>query len=362
MPCFYPLPATQLPGGEIIIHRRTPGIHTAPTPPGYGRDLKLPCGRCTGCRMQTTQNWAVRCLHESQQHAENSFLTLTIDPNYRLPSEDPDYPHQDMWIAGKSGNRFPTIAPKGLEGPNIAHVDNRLPREEIATELGGSLNKKTAQKFMKRLREKINKPVRFYMCGEYGEKLGRPHYHYLLFGHAFPDRYYWKTSTSGEKLYRSPTLEKLWPFGNAWVGEVTYESCAYVAAYVMKKINGNQADWHYRRTDEAGNDYWIEPEFALMSRGGRRGRGLAATWLDEFREDVYNDDAVIRNAVKCKPPRYYDKLLALFDPVRWEVIKLHRETRAKELADDNTPARLADKEAVLKAKLALKKRQLETNT
>lgn len=212
---------------------------------------------------------------------------------------------------------------------------------------------------MKRLRDKIGVPVRFYMCGEYGEKLGRPHYHYLLFGYNFPDRYYSHTSKSGEKLYRSKLLETLWPFGKAWIGDVTYESCAYVAAYVMKKINGNQADWHYRRTDEAGNDYWIEPEFALMSRGGRKGRGLAAEWLDEFRDDVYTDDVVIRNAVKCKPPRYYDKLLALFDPVRWEVIKLQREIRAQELAEDNTPARLAVKETVTNAKMALKNRNLE---
>lgn len=264
-----------------------------------------------------------------------------------------------MCTTEKSASELPTIAPEALKGAKIAHVDNTLAREDIETELQGSLNRKTHQKFMKRLREKLGVPIRFYMCGEYGEKLGKPHYHYLIFGYAFPDKYYWKTSKSGEKLYRSPTLEKLWPFGNAWIGDVTYESCAYVAAYVMKKINGNQADWHYRRTDEYGQDYWLEPEFALMSRGGRRGRGLAAEWLDEFRTDVYTDDAVIRNAVKCKPPRYYDKLLALFDPVRWEVIKLQREHRARELAEDNTPARLHDKEIVLKAKLGLKKRNLE---
>lgn len=358
MPCFYPLAATQLPSGAINIHRRTPGIPIKPTPAHLGRDLKLPCGRCLGCRMQTTQNWAVRCLHESQLHEENCFLTLTIDPNYQL-HQDPVYPHQDVWIAGKSASELSTIAPEALQGAKIARVGNSLAREEIRVELEGSLNKKTHQKFMKRYREKIGVPVRFYMCGEYGEKLGRPHYHYLIFGHNFADRKYSHTSKSGERLYTSDTLEQLWPFGRAWIGDVTYESCAYVAAYVMKKISGSMADWHYRRTDEYGNDYWLEPEFALMSRGGRQGRGLAAEWLDEFRTDVYTEDHVIRNAVKCKPPRYYDKLLALMDPARWEEIKFLREQRAKELADDNTPARLADKEICLKAKLGLKKRNLE---
>lgn len=310
--------------------------------------------------MQTAQNWAVRCLHESQLHEKNSFLTLTIDSNFHS-DEDSVCAHQDMCTAEKSVRELSTIAPTARSNrANIARVDNSLTREDIGVELGGSLNKKTHQKFMKRLREKIKVPVRFYMCGEYGAKLQRPHYHYLLFGYNFDhDRVYEKKTISGEVLWTSQTLNEVWPFGKAWIGNVTYESCAYVAAYVQKKITGDRADWHYRRTDEYGNDYWVEPEFGLMSRGGRRGRGLAAEWLNEFRNDVYVDDHIIKNAIKCKPPRYYDKLLALMDPVRWEEIKFRREIRAKELEEDNTPARLRDKELCLEAKLKLKKRNLE---
>lgn len=194
------------------------------------------------------------------------------------------------------------------------------------------------------------------MCGEYGEKLKKPHYHYLLFGYNFPDRYYYKTSESGEKLYRSATLESAWPFGHAWIGEVTYESCAYVAAYVMKKLNGEKADEHYRRTDEAGNDWWIQPEFNEMSRRP----GIAREWWERFNADVHTDDVVVRmTGGKLKPPRYYDKLLELMDPGTMALIKLKRELRAKELAGDNTPARLADKETVTNAKMALKQRNLE---
>lgn len=209
---------------------------------------------------------------------------------------------------------------------------------------------------MKRLRATLGARISFYMCGEYGERLKRPHYHYLIFNYDFKDKKHTKTSDSGEKLYESPSLNLLWPYGKAWIGEVTYESCAYVASYVLKKYNGKKALDHYRRQDEAGNDYWLEPEFNQMSRRP----AIAQKWWEEFHHDIVTDDLVVRkNGGTMKPPRYYDKLLALFDPVAMAVIKLKREQKGKLLEEDNTPARLADKEIVLKAKLNLKKRILE---
>lgn len=210
--------------------------------------------------------------------------------------------------------------------------------------------------FLDERSESPNRRISFYMCGEYGEKLGRPHYHYLIFGHSFSDKQYIKTSRSGEKLYESPTLNSLWKHGKAWIGEVTYESCAYVASYVMKKLNGEKALEHYRRQDEGGNDYWLEPEFNEMSRRP----AIAAKWWEEFHQDVITEDSVIRvGGSRMKPPRYYDKLLSIMDPAALAVIKMKRELRAKELIDDNTPARLADKETVLNAKLKIKNRNLE---
>lgn len=309
MGCFYPLRATQFPNGEIIIHRRTPGIHQHSTPAHLGRDLKLPCGNCTGCKIQRSQEWATRCLHESQQHKDNSFLTLTIAPEH-----------------------LALVAP------------------------GGSLSLYIHQTFMKRLRVTIGTKVSFYMCGEYGDKLLRPHYHYLIFGYDFADKVYEKTSESGEKLYTSPSLNKLWPHGKAWIGQVTYESCAYVASYVMKKLTGKKAWEHYRRADEAGNYYWLMPEFNQMSRRP----AIAQTWWEQFHQDVTTDDVIVRkNGGKMKPPRYYDKLLEVMDPALLALNKFKRELRANNLLEDNTPERLHAKEIVQEAKLRLKKRQLE---
>lgn len=307
MGCFYPLNATQFPNGEIQLRGKFAIARSMPA--HLGRDFKLPCGNCIGCRVQRSQEWATRCLHESQQHKHNCFLTLTIAPE-----------HLEL------------IAP------------------------GGSLSLVQHQLFMKRLRETIGEKISFYMCGEYGEKLNRPHYHYLIFGYDFKDKVFHKTSESGEKLYNSPTLNLIWPYGNAWIGEVSYDSCAYVAGYIMKKLNGEKALEHYRRQDEAGNDYWLTPEFNQMSRRP----AIAKSWWDEFHLDVTTDDHIVRKTgAKMKPPRYYDKLLEKFDPARLAVLKLQREIRARELTSDNTPARLADKETVLKAKLKIKNRNLE---
>lgn len=374
MGCFYPLAATQLLNGTILVHKRTPGIDLKPTPAGFGRDIKLPCGRCIGCKIQRTQDWATRCLHESQQHKENCFLTLTYRPDLLHPSsKEPDLSTVGTVDNREDARELPTIAQDRVTQAtrNSAHVDNSRSRPPSAPASlgrkdrsascltpdwdGEGLSKKDHKKFVKRLRKKCG-PLRYYMCGEYGEKLGKPHYHYLIFGYNFPDRYYWKTSKSGERIYRSATLDRLWPFGHAWIGSVTYESCAYVAAYVMKKLNGSKAEEHYRRQDEGGNDYWLMPEFNEMSRRP----GIANKWWHEFNADVYTDDVIIRDARKARPPRYYDKLLKLFDPAAMAVIQMKREARARDLDEDNTPARLADKEAVALARLKLKKRELET--
>lgn len=209
---------------------------------------------------------------------------------------------------------------------------------------------------MKRLRKACGPEIRYYMCGEYGEKLGRPHYHYLLFGYQFQDRKYHKKSQSGETLYTSEALNKLWPYGHAWIGDVTYESCAYVASYVMKKITGDKAEDHYRRYDIDGTEFHLMPEFNLMSRKP----GIAKHWWDQFHQDVTTHDAIVhKGGSKAKPPRYYDKLLELMDPTLWESLKAAREARGKVLSADNTPQRLKVKETVQKARCNLKQRNLE---
>jgi len=230
----------------------------------------------------------------------------------------------------------------------------------------GSLNYTHFQNFMKYLRkwhhethskpDKPAQPLKFYMCGEYGEKLNRPHYHAAIFGLDFSeDRYYWRTSPSGHRCYRSPSLERLWTLGNCELGELTAQSAGYIARYVMKKQYGKTADEHYQRTDpETGEVYRLEPEFNKMSNRP----GIGASWFAKYHMDVFPHDHVIVNGTKQLPPRYYVKLLGDLDPAGADANQHKRMVKSKALQPDNSYARQDVKAQVLAARLSQLKRTL----
>lgn len=282
-------------------------------------------------------------MHEASLYDENCFVTLTY-----APRENGYRAQQELCTKPKSGRELPTSAPDALKGANVARGDNSRP--EGGPESG--LSKSDHQKFMKRLRKHTGKKVRFFMCGEYGEKLQRPHYHYILFGYDFPDRYPWRGS-GDQQQYRSKTLEKLWPHGHCEIGTVTFESCAYVARYVTKKIDGELAHEHYRRTSPEGTDYWLTPEFGLMSRKP----GIAGEWIDRYKDDVYNYDNVIVRGAKARPPRYYDTRMGKTDEHRLARIKARREEKTKTLPSKTQRQRRTE-ETITRARLALKQRVL----
>jgi hypothetical protein len=53
------------------------------------------------------------------------------------------------------------------------------------------------------------------------------------------DKVLFKKQKSGD-LFTSDMLTKCWGMGHCLVGDLTFESAAYVARYVVKKINGQQ--------------------------------------------------------------------------------------------------------------------------
>lgn len=296
MPCYHPIPAWRDDDGTVVF-RETRHTHSS---------LFLACGQCVGCRLARATEWSVRIMHEASLHDVNSFVTLTYD-------------------------------------------DAHLPRY-------GSLQyKPDFQLFMKRFR-KWRGPVRFFMCGEYGDENGRPHYHAAFFGEAFlVDRKRWRKSDTGHWLYRSESLERLWPFGASEIGNLSVQSAAYMARYSLKKVTGRLAASHYERVDvETGELVRIDPEFVRMSLRP----GIGANWFDNFHRDVYPHDRVVVKGMKKRPPRYYDKRLAAMDPLLMEELKYLRAQQALEHSDDLTEERLAVKEVVEEARLATLKRSL----
>jgi len=235
------------------------------------------------------------------------------------------------------------------------------------------LVKKHYQDFMKRFRKRfqgynevsyvnesgetvVSRPIRFYHCGEYGELHGRPHYHALIFNFDFPDKVHIANNAQGDPLYSSPTLQELWPYGYATVGALTFQSAAYTARYVMKKVNGNMALDHYRTVDSVTGEVFERlPEYSTMSRAP----GIGRLWYDQFKTDVYPDDFVVMNNKKMRPPPYYDGLYELDSPDLFKELKRMRKVKALKHVDNNTPERLAVRETVQKARLNLLIRNVE---
>lgn len=246
--------------------------------PYDARKIDVPCGKCIGCRMARADSWATRLYHEGQFHEESAFLTLT---------------YADEWL------------PESY-----------------------SVSVRPLQLFFKRLRKRLARPgLRYFACGEYGEKNYRPHYHAILFGFDFPDKIPWRKTPSGFVTYRSALLERVWPFGHCEIGTVTPQSCGYVARYVTKKVYGREAPEHYKRVHPfTGEEVQVQPEFLVMSKN------IGRAWFDQFHVDAFPSDFVIVDGVKKPIPRYYDKI--------WKA----REKSAQEAADDDT--RLQKREMV----------------
>lgn len=224
---------------------------------------------------------------------------------------------------------------------------------------GGSLRKKDFTDFMKRLRHEIRpRKISFFHCGEYGDALSRPHYHALIFGYDFPDKRFHKRTAQGAELHSSATLDRLWGFGYGTVGALTWQSAAYCARYVMKKITGERAESHYRRVDpDTGEIHLLVPEYATMSVRPAIGK----RWFERYAEDVFPEDFVVHDGRKFSVPAYYDKLLDRADSGKLAAIKRGRVERAntKQARAESKPQRLAVREEVKTAALSLLTRKLK---
>lgn len=310
MPCYHPLSAWRGPflksGKRSVVFKRN-DADAALEP----FELKLPCGQCVGCRLERSRQWAIRCMHEASLYDRNCFLTLTFDR---------------------------------------AHLP-----------VDGSLSVRTFQLFMKKLRRAYaGSNIRFFHCGEYGERLGRPHYHACIFNFDFPDKYLWSVRDEF-RYYRSPSLEKIWSHGFALISDVTFESAAYVARYIMKKVTGVSADGHYQG---------LKPEYVTMSRRP----GIGKKWFDKFKDDLYPHDYALVRGMKVRPPKFYDSQYEISDPEEFKKVKQARVSRATvmvpafndvlrkvQLIDDNGSDRLAVKEVCKLASVKSLIRPLEVN-
>lgn len=220
----------------------------------------------------------------------------------------------------------------------------------------GSLKYRDVQLFLKRLRK--DHPVRFVCCGEYGPKTLRPHYHLCIFGY-FPDDHSWCGGSENERLYSSKSLDKYWGLGETRTGELTFQSAAYVARYVVGKVTGEKAAEHYQRVTVDGEIVAVDPEFMQMSRGGRGGRGIGFEWYKRYcasSRGIAEDGPLGRGVVvvdgrERKQPKYYDKLLKEFNA---EALDRISKQRLSKVTDESVSERHIRARAVIaRARMSL---------
>lgn len=246
-----------------------------------GKYMLIPCQKCQGCRVDYASEFSTRAYLESLQHKESCFITLTYN-NENIPK-------------------------------------NR------------SLNKKDFQDFFKRLRKNTGKKIRYMLCGEYGPKTLRCHGHMLCWGYRPKDLKFYKKNHVGDFLFTSEELNKIWGKGYTIIGNITYESAAYVARYVYKKSYGIDKDFYKK--------HGREPEFILTSR--RPGLATNAFTNKKIWEKIKRNMGVLiptKDGVKLKKiPTFLREKWKNFED-RKEYFKLF-DKRARELLND-TRARM----------------------
>ncbi|QKI28888.1 VP4 [Trichosanthes kirilowii gokushovirus] len=168
----------------------------------YTDALKVPCGKCSGCKADQSLMWSIRAYHESTLHDQNCFITLTYD-------------------------------------------DAHLPKD-------GKIDKTVLQKFFRRLR-KAGYKLRYIACGEYGGRTHRPHYHAIIFGVDWLENAVY----IDDKMYTNQKLVDLWSNGFVSIAPVTMASICYVCGYVTKKIADEDTFNLMSRRPGIGHD-WLD--------------------------------------------------------------------------------------------------------
>ena len=251
-------------------------------------DINVPCGHCVGCRLDRSRQWADRMMLELDHSKTAIFVTLTYDP---------------------------------LNVPVACSLDDGS--------VLFTLDKRDVQLFMKRLRRAFNgREIRFYLAGEYGSATHRPHYHAILFGLSlsdFPDINPVSQNSFGQFLYSSRKMYDIWKLGNVALAEVSWQTCAYVARYCVKKLGDDVS----RETYES---FGVLPEFSLMSRKP----GIAGYYhlehpdLIERSKQYFSDPNGASPRTSCQTPKFVFDKLQLTNPDLYDTFKKQRQAYARD--------------------------------
>lgn len=232
----------------------------------------VPCGKCYACLYNKTSDWTLRLQIEYEKNQIPNTSTLFVTLTYEDGS-------------------LPTVTRSGITF--------------------GVLNKRHIQLWLKRLRKRLEPyRVRYFLCGEYGPRTLRPHYHAIIFGYPFD-------------LERAKEdIVKTWSKGFVVVKKVKSTHFAYCAKYCSSYTLLPQ---HLRSKS-------FRP-FLLCSRRPAIGSAYLTDNMVEFhRQTLIN--SVRFDGIRRRMPKYYrDKIFD--DDMKEELRDRAAEFRAKVYKESN---------------------------
>lgn len=316
--------------------------------------MEVPCGQCWSCRLARSREWATRLVKESLDWPEHErlFITLTYN-NENLPTDEGLHIEDYQSFMKDLRYHFSTETPTGRKYKKIKYFH--------CGEYGQTC-KTCGLSYPFHQESKSGKE--YTACTTWVKGLGRPHYHAILFGVTFDDLETFKRTQSGELIYKSKKLDAIWKKGFCSIGQVSFESCAYVSRYIMKKITGDNAKEHYIKshtslTTGEITHHPVKPEYISMSRNPAIAKGYA----EKNMLDITKNDGVLLQrqgtAFLTKPPRYFMKLMERTDPIKYELIKEQRRQQKRLNKSENTDERSAIKERIKKIQTKTLSREFE---
>lgn len=183
------------------------------------------------------------------------------------------------------------------------------------------LVKSDLQAFIGGLKKVVN--FRYFACGEYGGKGGRPHYHMIIFLDSLDDFDAFDMRYSSDMSHvSSMVICRLWRFGFHNVQtNVNFATLRYVAKYMQKaRLSDFSADF--------------QKPFLLMSHKpyiGMREDELCNWYFGRDKDDKFYVDGVAYPI-----PNFYTQVLERNGFFLDKIYNLQRLSRSKEAIDDRS--------------------------
>ena len=244
------------------------------------------CGRCVACRINRTRDWTVRCM---------------------LELESFDYVAQ-----------FQTLT---------------FSNDNLPVDFG--LHKRDLQLYFKRLRKNLcDRRIRYFACGEYGDRQGRPHYHAIVFG---------LSNSVVDRLI----VQKSWPFGFVYCGSAEWNSIQYVTKYIQKKWTGEKAAVYGNR----------QSPFQLVSKG------LGLDMSVKYKDILCKDECLrLQNGKIVSIPSYIKRKLDIDTSIYDTDNLIERHEKALECVDSRNFDKLYEYEKFMHEASIQRQRNLDAKS